>query len=287
MSTMGGGPQRICKPNPPGIQGCALPCRAINGAAAASAGRGPRPHPGATPARGYAKAVVGGWAPLGPFFAQSPSGTRPAAAVALRGCVRGRAPPPPPLRGPGPAHSALRRGRAALALPPASSLGRLCAAARLRGRSLCRVWFRCGIRSAAGFLFGRPCFAPPCVSQRPAAGGPLRAPFGASGPVAPARPPPPAVGGLFSRSAGAGRVAARGCRRLLRFAVGAALCFGFSLRPSRPRRPAGAPGKRVASGLGAPPRRSGPRFSRPSRGSPAALRAALQRFFGGLTNRKL
>lgn len=277
MSTIGGGPQRICKPNPPDDQGSALSGRAINGAAAEAARRAPGASLLGPGSAGCRPPPCRAWAP---GRNPRPSGPKPsvvcgpASACRLRrrsasAFCAGRLRPAPLPRGVPPAAAAARaaRSRAPGPGPP-------------RGLPLAPASVRCGLPVRAPLL--PPSVACGCVPGlrclRPGRGlppapvGALRsAPGGAAGAALRSAP-------VFSpRPPGALRSGLRWC--------GARL--GFSLRPSRPRRPAGAPGKREASGLGAAPRRSGPRFSRPCRGSPAALRAALQRFFGGLTNRKL
>lgn len=283
---MGAGAREFASQILPADQSYALSRGAINGAAAAYAGRGPRPHPGATPARGYAKAVVGGWAPLGALFAQGPSGTRPAAAVALRGCVRARAPPPPPLRGPGPAFApSLRSPGPGL---PCSfprffvrPLVRCCAAPRaLTVPRLVplRHPLRCGLPVRSPLL----CFALrfPARGRGGFASAPLRG-FGPGG----SRPAPAArLRRAFFRCAGAGRVAARGC---------AACCASPWVLP-------------LSGFLPASPPPLPPRWGSRGAGSPLGLRPALGRafrapvagprprcarrcndFFGGLTDRKL
>ena len=222
-------------------------------------GGAPVPLWGATPARGYAKAVVRPCpGPFGPgLFAHLPPGAPLRAACARGafpgGCGAGR---PPPLRGPGPALCALASlpgPGPALAAPPFPPL------------------WPC-IRSAAGFLFGRPCSAPPGLFRPafPLASGAVFAGGGAAaGPASrlrarrlPALPPgaaaprPLCAGGWAvlglcgSARVGASAFSVR-CARSVAFRVDAVLAaatlsVGFSLLPPRPCRPAGAPGERGA-----------------------------------------
>ena len=136
--------------------------------------------------------------------------------------------------------------------PPAPPLGLLCAAARLRGRSLAPSAFAGPSAPSAGSLFGRPCSAP----------GRLRA---ARGPAGSPRGPPP-LRGLRARWAPApGPCAAlwaaclpfgprglwlraRACAGLLGASV-AAFAVAAALSPAplpSPPPPLGAPGKREA-----------------------------------------
>lgn len=84
---------------------------------------------------------------------------------------------PAPLRGPGPAHGALASlaGPAPRGSPPALTLGRLCAAARLRGRSLAPSGSGSGIRSGCGLPVRSPLLrSASAAPQRVAPPGPPR-----------------------------------------------------------------------------------------------------------------
>ena len=139
------------------------------------------------------------------LFAHSASPPCAGAPAPARG--RSGAACPPPLRGPGPALCALpplrsgRLGRPS-GQPPGSAARPLCAAVRLRGRSLAPLRLgspslRCGLPPLRS---GRPCFAP---------GSPLRFAWPRRVPPGPPawasglRPPPPSV---RSRRASAARL---------------------------------------------------------------------------------
>ena len=156
---------------------------------------------------------------------------------------------------------ALRRARPP-GLPPGSSGRPVCAAVRLRGRSLgsrARGPALRGLRAPCGA--GRPCPAS-CVSPGPSVPSPVPpwpVPFGASGAacsrgrglggfaaVPVALPPAP----FFCSRAAPGPLPVS---PVVRLPGALRRPLGSPLRPSRPRRPAGAPGKRVACGWGLRP----------------------------------
>ena len=195
-------------------------------------------------------AIVARAGPVGAFLRSSRPALGPRR-LCLACRVRSGARAPPPLRGPRPRFAAVARPGPLRRLAPVFSLGRLCALSRSAGARCAASSLLPCPRFAAGFLFGRPC----CPRARPWSarghGGRLLAPcrgFGPGGSVA--APGSAAAPPFFSAGAA---LAARGCRRLLRFAVGAVCALGFSPRPSRPRRPAGAPGKREARSEGSAP----------------------------------
>lgn len=189
MSTAGAGALRICKSNSPGIQGCALPCRAINGAAAEAARRAP------------------GASPLGPGFRRvsAPSlprsGPRPQCAAQRARTLCGVRPcsglPPPAAGG-------LRFLRSPASAPPPPG-GVPPAAAGRAGRPLPRPRAGPPPRLALGPGLC-PLRASCSVALAPAVRGPgLRA----GPPLPPARAgPPPGPCGRRSRSAPGGAAGA-------------------------------------------------------------------------------
>lgn len=159
---------------------------------------------------------------------------------------------PAPLRGPGPAHGALASlaGPAPRGSPPAPSLGRLCAATRLRGRSLAPSGSGSGIRSGCGLPVRSPLLrSASAAPQRVAPPGPPR-PVPLRGlrgrlPPAPGGPrPSAAVWWLRPPGPCCAPAPARACWCLFRAAVRA---VGLSPAPPRPAAPAG--GLRGARGL--------------------------------------
>ena len=242
------------------------------------ASRGPRPHKGPHPCRSARCPPVP--SPLRGIlaaYAQLPSGSRPRR-LRLACCVRSRARPPPLLRSPGPAPPPSLRspGPGLPCLPPAPTLGRLCAAARLRGRSLppsacgpalaslrapCSVALAvlglgpCAARRPVGGRCGPAVAASRCALGRPSRGlRPRRCGFGPGGSP---RGPPAACGRLFplrgprvsaarprlrglavalSGCVSVGR-AAWACVRLIAAPLLRPGALGSPLRPSRPRRP--------------------------------------------------
>lgn len=206
---------------------------------------------------------------------------------------------PPPLRGPGPAHGALASlaGPAPRGSPPAPSLGRLCAAARLRGRSLAPSGSGSGIRSGCGLPVRSPLLrSASAAPQRVAPPGPPR-PVPLRGlrgrlPPAPGGPRPSAVV-WWLRPPGpcCAPAPARACWCLFRAAVRA---VGLSPAPPRPAAPAGGSGGHEACGRASPPFPAAPGGSPMGRASRAPLLSrgrgpggAPRRFFGMVDSPKI
>ena len=129
------------------------------------------------------------------------------------------------------------------------------------------------------------------LPARGLAGGSASAPSGASGPGAPGPAPRRGLWAALSFS-GAGRFWLRAALPLGGLSVGLCAVFrrytfrGVLPCAPRPAAPAGGSGERVAR-LGASPPLRGSRFSRPSCGPPAALRAAPCGLSARLSIRKL
>ena len=204
------------------------------------------------------------------------------------------APGPLPLRGP------LRRGApgpAPRGSPPAPSLGRLCAAARLRGRSLAPSGSGSGIRSGCGLPVRSPLLrSASAAPQRVAPPGPPR-PVPLRGlrgrlPPAPGGPrPSAAVWWLRPPGPCCAPAPARACWCLFRAAVRA---VGLSPAPPRPAAPAGGSGGREACGRASPPFPAAPGGSPMGRASRAPLLSrgrgpggAPRRFFGMVDSPKI
>ena len=206
---------------------------------------------------------------------------------------------PAPLRGPGPAHGALASlaGPAPRGSPPAPSLGRLCAAARLRGRSLAPSGSGSGIRSGCGLPVRSPLLrSASAAPQRVAPPGPPR-PVPLRGlrgrlPPAPGGPRPlAAVWWLRPPGPCCAPAPARACWCLFRAAVRA---VGLSPAPPRPAAPAGGSGGREACGRASPPFPAAPGGSPMGRASRAPLLSrgrgpggAPRRFFGMVDSPKI
>lgn len=252
--------------------------------------------------------LPGPWA-LGPgprvLFAHSASGTRPGpprGGTAVRGCVRSGAARPPPLRGPGPAHSALASlaGPGPRASPPAPPLGHLCgllAGVRRPPRALAgpaALLWSPSLRCGRAWALARPSSVSGSrralrVARRVPPGPP---PSGLRGRRLPARgrggcrrPFSPAPGPfLCSRApAPAALSVPWGCC----FACAALIAWGSPLPPPRPCRPRwGLAGSARLAGQGVRPQ-NGLHFSQPISAPPGLKIGPRPHFLAALTIRKL